>query len=104
MSEKTYLGDGLYASFDGLGIELTTENGIETTNTVYLEPEVYGALVMFRDRVTGKTTMGNVAMAFTDEDRMRMTEGSGAAMARSMGQVITGPTTLPNSPDPKEGT
>ena len=48
----------------------------------------------------GKTTMGNVAMSLTDEDRMRMTEGSGAAMARAMGQVITGPTTLPNSVAP----
>ena len=56
MSEKTYLGDGCYATFDGHGVILTTENGIETTNTVYLEPQVYGALVQFRDRVTGKKT------------------------------------------------
>lgn len=53
MGEKVYLGDGCYASFDGYAITLTTENGIETTNTVYLEPEVYIALVRFRNRSVG---------------------------------------------------
>jgi hypothetical protein len=53
MSEKTYLGDGCYASFDGYAIELTTENGISTTNRICLEPEVYLALVRFRDRIFG---------------------------------------------------
>lgn len=53
MSEKTYLGDGCYASFDGFAITLTTENGIETTNRVYLEPEVYIALVRYRNRMVG---------------------------------------------------
>lgn len=41
---KTYLGDGVYADFDGYGIVLTTENGISVTNTIVLEPEVYFAL------------------------------------------------------------
>lgn len=44
---KVYLGDGVYASFDGYAIELTTENGIETTNTILLEPEVYEALEQY---------------------------------------------------------
>jgi hypothetical protein len=30
--ERVYLGDGCYATFDGLGIWLTTENGVEVTN------------------------------------------------------------------------
>jgi hypothetical protein len=45
--DKVYLGDGVYASFDGYAIELTTENGIETTNTILLEPEVYEALEQY---------------------------------------------------------
>jgi len=41
---KTYLGDGVYAAFDGFAITLTTENGIETTNEIFLEPEVFANL------------------------------------------------------------
>jgi hypothetical protein len=35
-----YLGDGLYADWDGWQIELSASNGIAKTNTVYLEPSV----------------------------------------------------------------
>lgn len=51
---KVYLGDGAYAEFDGHGITLTTESGIETTNAIYLEPNVYAALLVFGDDVLGK--------------------------------------------------
>lgn len=45
---KVYLGDGVYAEFDQFGaVKLTTENGIETTNTIYLEPEVVEAFLDF---------------------------------------------------------
>jgi hypothetical protein len=39
MSEptKVYLGDGVYADFDGYAITLTTENGVEVTNTIELD-------------------------------------------------------------------
>jgi hypothetical protein len=49
-TRKEYLGDGVYAEFDSatLDVTLTTENGIETTNTIVLEPEVLDAL----ERVT----------------------------------------------------
>lgn len=43
---KTYLGDSVYADFDGFQITLTTENDISgPSNTIVLEPEVYVALV-----------------------------------------------------------
>ena len=42
-----YLGDGAYAEFDGYGVILTAENGIDVTNRIYLEPEVYQALTLF---------------------------------------------------------
>lgn len=35
---KEYLGDGAYVDFDGFAIILTTEDGVDTTNTVVLEP------------------------------------------------------------------
>ena len=49
MSTKTYLGVGVYVEVDperGL-LVLTTENGIEATNTIYLEPVVVEALLNF---------------------------------------------------------
>lgn len=48
---KDYLGDGVYADFDGYAIILTTENGIETTNTIYLEPSVLAALEEYQQKL-----------------------------------------------------
>ncbi len=44
MTRKIYLGDAVYAEFDGYAVILTTEDGLQTTNTIYLEPEVLAAL------------------------------------------------------------
>lgn len=44
---KTYLGDGVYAAFDGFSVVLTTEDGIRVTNTIVLEPDVISALERF---------------------------------------------------------
>jgi hypothetical protein len=44
MEAKQYLGDGVYLTQEGLGVTLTTENGIEITNRIVLEPEVLTAL------------------------------------------------------------
>jgi hypothetical protein len=44
MNKKFYCGDGVYAEYDGYGVWLTTENGIECTNRIYLEPQVKAAL------------------------------------------------------------
>lgn len=48
MGEETnhqYLGDAVYACEVAGGVMLTVENGIERTNTIYLEPEVVHALL-----------------------------------------------------------
>lgn len=42
---KTYLGDGVYVEFEDEMIKLTTEDGIEITNTIYLESDVYSNLI-----------------------------------------------------------
>ena len=34
---KIYLGDSVYCEFDGTQIKLTTENGLQVTNTIFLE-------------------------------------------------------------------
>ncbi len=51
---KQYIGDAVYVDFDGYGIVLTTENGIEATNRIVLEPEVYTALVRYVEALQDK--------------------------------------------------
>ena len=36
---KRYIGDGVYAEFDGFEFVLTTEDGITVQNRIVLEPE-----------------------------------------------------------------
>jgi hypothetical protein len=47
MGTKRYLGDGVYVNFDDRRLELTTEDGITTTNTIVLEAEVYAELLKY---------------------------------------------------------
>jgi hypothetical protein len=51
---KDYLGDSVYVDFDGYMICLTTENGMGPTNTIYLEPEVYKALLSYVERLKAR--------------------------------------------------
>ena len=46
MAQETYLGDGLYASFDGWQIKLRAPR-LDGEHVVYLEPELYRALTQF---------------------------------------------------------
>jgi len=39
-ADKTYLGDSVYAKFDGFGVVLTIENGGDPQATIVLEREV----------------------------------------------------------------
>jgi hypothetical protein len=51
MFEKTYLGDSVYAEFDGYNIVLTTEDGDDPSNIIYMEPEVVTSLLRYIDRL-----------------------------------------------------
>jgi len=44
---KQYIGDAVYAELEGGMLKLTTEDGIESTNTIYLEPEVFYRLMEY---------------------------------------------------------
>ena len=44
---KTYLGDSVYADFDGRDVVLTTECDVGPFNKIVLEPEVVEALSLF---------------------------------------------------------
>lgn len=46
---KQYLGDAVYVDFEDGMLVLTTEYGLGPTNKIYLEPEVYMALVDYVD-------------------------------------------------------
>lgn len=49
MGKKAYLGDGVYAEFEGPSaiLKLTTSDGLRETNVIYLEPEVIRDLLEF---------------------------------------------------------
>jgi len=51
MPEKVYLGDSVYAAFDGFNIVLTTETGLGSTNEIFLDPQVMAGLIKYRDKV-----------------------------------------------------
>lgn len=42
--KSAYIGDGVYADFDGYDLILRTNDGLRDTNTVVLEPEVLANL------------------------------------------------------------
>lgn len=46
-----YLGDGAYVAHDGYGFWLTAEDGIQATDAIYLEPNVWGVLKQFIERL-----------------------------------------------------
>lgn len=52
--EPTYLGDGLYAAFDGLMVRIFATDGVTITNVVYLEPEVLNAFMRFAQTLRSK--------------------------------------------------
>jgi len=45
--KEAYIGDGVYAQFDGYHIWLYTSNGIEQSDKIALEPEVLANLNNF---------------------------------------------------------
>ncbi len=51
MTSKQYLGDGVYVDRDDRGLILTAEDGIQATDTIVLESEVWVALVRYVERL-----------------------------------------------------
>lgn len=47
MSNKVYLGDGVYAEHDDYQIKLTAEDGVSVQSVIYLEPCVLEALILY---------------------------------------------------------
>jgi hypothetical protein len=53
MSNKEYLGDGVYVEHDGYQLILSVSNGV-SEHFIYLEPEVWEELVEYVERLEGK--------------------------------------------------
>jgi len=51
MTEKTYLGDGVYADYDGYHIILTVGTGITETQRVCLEPNTLKNLGIYATKL-----------------------------------------------------
>lgn len=47
---KEYVGDGVYVSVEHAMLKITTENGYNVTNTIYLEPQVFIALKKYFEK------------------------------------------------------
>ena len=50
-----YIGDGVYVTVENGMIKLYTHDGRGETNTIFLEPEVYTALVKWHTRLVEPT-------------------------------------------------
>ena len=48
MTEKTYIGDSVYAEIETSMIKLTTDNGMGPSNTIYLDREMLKRLVEWK--------------------------------------------------------
>lgn len=56
LQEPEYLGDGLYASWDGWQVHLYAHNGAYSTNEVFLEPAVLAAFLLYVENLKRKVT------------------------------------------------
>jgi len=56
----SYLGDGVYAIFDGFGIWLHTNHHEHPTDRVYLEPQVLQGLLAFDKEVRTKESIERI--------------------------------------------
>lgn len=52
--DALYLGDAVYADVERGMVRLTTEDGIQVINTIYLDTAVMGALLEWYDRLLAK--------------------------------------------------
>ena len=57
-SNKEYLGDGVYADFDGYHIKLTASDGVYDTDKIYLDPTVIKKLIEYYEKHGRENTKG----------------------------------------------
>lgn len=57
-SNKQYLGDAVYADFDGYQVVLTVSDGVYATDRIYLDPEVMKTLIEYYEKYGRENTKG----------------------------------------------
>lgn len=60
---KEYIGDGIYAAFDGYMLILTTENGVEVTNRIGIEPREWAKLGRYVEALPSRPTATGLGLA-----------------------------------------
>lgn len=48
---KTYIGDSIYLEFNEQYFKITTNNGMDNTNTILIEPELMEDIILFVQKV-----------------------------------------------------
>ena len=64
MENETYLGDAVYASFDGYQIWLRTGDGND--QRIALEPGVFASLMRFRDSIYRRPSQSELQQSSED--------------------------------------
>lgn len=54
---KVYLGDGVYAYWDGLKMTITTEDGLKIENMIVFDPETLISLVKFLEDLMNRANV-----------------------------------------------
>jgi hypothetical protein len=57
--DKVYMGDSVYADWDGINIVLTTENDGTASNTIYIDDQVWAHLVDYIDSLRRKAKLSD---------------------------------------------
>lgn len=61
-NKKTYLGDGVYAEYDGYNIWLYTSDGIKESEKIAIERGTYNHLVDYAASLWNMTLNGKVSL------------------------------------------
>ena len=73
---KEYIGDGIYAAFDGYMLILTTENGIDVTNRIGIEPREWAKLTKYVEALPPRPTATELGLAAIEALKEEEARGS----------------------------
>lgn len=81
LAERVYLGDGLFASYDGYQIRLAASDGVRDHDVVYLDPVTLTAFFRYNDnlnKLMKEYEYGNQGQT-TDQENFSGTKDDGRA-------------------------
>jgi hypothetical protein len=90
MDIKTYLGDSVYAKFDGYMLVVYTDNGQGPRNVIAMEPEVLASLIEFNDRARQQMRDALLAAHEDDGEAERLERESDSGMPAPQPEAVDG--------------